>query len=440
MKFSSLARRLGRPGHKARSAIRTRKNPLRMEPLEGREVPATGLGVANDFSAFVLHDANLHQSDVQGRLAVGGNATITAYAVGDLLPDSDGTRDDLIVGGNLNFTNGQVFFGNVVHGGTGTFGSFGHPNGTIRQAAVLNFGAAEAELEALSDNHAALSANGTVEDHWGTIVLTGTQAGQNVFTVPSSMLWNAYDLRINTPAGSSAIVNITGTDARLQFMGFSLTGVAKENVILNFPQATHLVLQGIGIHANLLAPRAAVEFSNGQLNGTLVADSWSGFGQINLPFVPPPEPPVCPPLPPSRISGMVYCDKNEDSVPQDSDWRMEGVTVTLTGTDESGASITRTATTDGGGIFLIMDVPAGTYSLKVTTPADSEAGGSSAGAFGGTTGPNLISDIHIPGGQSSGGYNFAQIGCHDEPSEPPPQPPPHVCPECDDDSKVSGLV
>src|SRR5918993_1383668 len=139
MMFTRLVRRFGRRGRLNPISQRTRKARLSCETLEGREVPATGLGIANDFSAFVLHDANLYQSDVQGRLAVGGNAAITAYAVGDLLPDSDGTRDDLIVGGNLNFTNGQVYYGNVVHGGNGTFGSFGHPNGTVRQGSVINF-------------------------------------------------------------------------------------------------------------------------------------------------------------------------------------------------------------------------------------------------------------------------------------------------------------
>jgi choice-of-anchor A domain-containing protein len=411
-----------------------------LEGLDGREVPATGLGVANDFSAFILHDLNAYQSDVQGRLAVGGNASLTAYAVGDKLLDSDGTRDDLIVGGNLNFTNGQVFFGNVVHGGTGTFGSFGHPNGTIRQGTVINFAAAETELETLSDGYAALAPNGTVQDSWGTIILTGTQAGQNVFNVPAAMLWDAYDLQIHAPAGSSAIVNITGAAARMQFMGFHLNGVAQENVILNFPQATELTFQGIGINANILAPRAAVEFSNGQINGSLVADSWSGFGQVNLteipPLPPPPaQPPECP-VPLSQISGLVYHDQNEDGVAQDTEPRLSGVAITLTGQDLDGNTVTRSATTDGGGIYIFDQFPAGVYSIAAATPDGYMPGQSSTGVFGGVTQPNLISTIDIPAGQGSGGYNFGEVLC----DPPPPPPPPPECPTCEGQSKVSGLV
>src|SRR6476660_2130 len=131
--FSVTFRRLFRRGLSVKNSRRNRKNRINLDYLEARDVPATGLGVANDFNAFILHDLNAYQSDVQGRVAVGGTASLTAYGLGDELVDSDGMRNDLIVGGNLTFTNGQVFFGNVVYGGIGTFDHFGHPNGSVRQ-------------------------------------------------------------------------------------------------------------------------------------------------------------------------------------------------------------------------------------------------------------------------------------------------------------------
>ncbi|HEX3152476.1 MAG TPA: choice-of-anchor A family protein [Gemmataceae bacterium] len=275
--------------------------------MEARDVPATGLGAANDYSAFILHDFNAQYSDVEGRVAVGGNANITGYAIGDHLTNSHGTRDDLIVGGNLNASNGQVFEGNVVYGGTGTIAqNFGIPNGTARhQSGVIDFGAAATSLTALADSYAALPATGNYVNSYGTIILHG-HAGQNVFNVPAGALWSASDLRIQAPAGATFIVNITGANARMQFMGYHLEGgIDKDSVILNFPQATNLTLQGIGIFGNVLAPRAEVAFNNGQINGTLVAGSWCGYGQINFPqqppcdCPPPPPPPCdCPPPPP----------------------------------------------------------------------------------------------------------------------------------------------
>jgi choice-of-anchor A domain-containing protein len=422
--FSALARGIHRRAL-GRSLPR-RQTRLSVLSLEARDVPATGLGVANDFSAFVLHDANLFNSDVEGRVAVGGNATITAYAVGDHVINSNGTRDDLIVGGNLNASNGQVFFGNVVYGGTGTIAdNFGHPNGAVRQqAGVIDFAAAETSLDALSDSYAGMAATGTLVNQFGTIILNG-HAGQNVFNVPASTLATANDLRINAPAGATVIVNVTGTTAQMQFMGYHLLGgIDKDGVILNFPQATQVTFQGIGIFGNVLAPRAAVNFSNGQINGALVASSWTGYGQVNFPQQETPVMPPCdnPPAPaPSQISGLVYWDENKDGLPQDTEFRLKDVTVTLTGTDSSGHPVTQTATTDAGGIYRFNTVAAGTYQIQVTTPSGFTAGQSTVGAFGGNPQPNLTTNIVIPAGQVSGAYNFGELkpgspcGCGSQP-------------------------
>ena len=99
--FSVLTRRIVGSGSNVPPSKRTRKSRLTFLQLEGRDVPSTGLGVANDYSAFVLHDVNAFYSDVQGRVAVGGDASFTGYSVGDSLANSNGTLDTLIVGGNL---------------------------------------------------------------------------------------------------------------------------------------------------------------------------------------------------------------------------------------------------------------------------------------------------------------------------------------------------
>jgi large repetitive protein len=138
---------------------------------------------------------------------------------------------------------------------------------------------------------------------------------------------------------------------------------------------------------------------------------------------PPPPPPVCPPpAANSAVSGLVYVDENADGRAQDWEWRLEGVTVTLSGADTSGAAVTRTTTTDHGGIYYFNTLPAGTYAIQVTTPAGYTPGQSSVGAFGGNPQPNLITSIAIPAGQSSGAYNFGEL----KPTPPvcPPPPPP----------------
>jgi len=401
-----------RPGTDAASS-QTRTTRLNLQPLEARDVPASGLGIASDYSAFVLHDFNGYQSDIQGRLAVGGNATITAYAVGDKLTDSDGSRDDLIVGGNLTFTNGQVFFGNVVHGGTGTFDQFGHPNGDTRQGNLIDFGAAAGQLKGLSESWGKLATTGSIKNQWGILNLCGKNATRNVFNLTAAQLWNANTLYIKAPAGSTVLINVSGDEARMQFMGIFLQGgLNKDNVVFNFPKATKLTLQGIGVLGSVMAPKAAVDFSNGNIQGTLVACSWFGQGEIEIanPELNLPKPCGCP-VPGSNLSGLVFFDANNDGVADASEPRLTGVTIKLTGTDSNGNSVNLTTTTDAFGIYNFGNLRAGTYTLKVTAPAGYKGGKSSAGAWGGTAAANQVSGIVVPAAKDSGGYNFGELLC-----------------------------
>src|SRR5215213_3416785 len=129
-------------------------------------------------------------------------------------------------------------------------------------------------------------------------------------------------------------------------------------------------------------------------------------------------------LPPSQVSGLVYVDQNANGVAEPTEPRLAGVTITLTGTSADGDSVTVTATTDAGGIYMFQNLEAGTYTIQATTPAGYTAGQSSVGAFGGSTGPNVTTNIAIPQGQGSGGYNFGELVPPPNPCPPPPPPPP----------------
>jgi hypothetical protein len=114
-------------------------------------------------------------------------------------------------------------------------------------------------------------------------------------------------------------------------------------------------------------------------------------------------------LPPSQISGLVYFDQNKDGFAQDTEPRLQGVNVTLKGRTDDGEKVKLKTTTDAGGIFMFQGLDAGTYKLKVSTPKGYSPGDSSVGAFGGSPHHNTITKIEIPGGQSSGAYNFGQV-------------------------------
>lgn len=385
-----------------RSTI-NRNSRLAIEQLEGREVPASGLGIASDYSAFILHDANPYFSSISGRAAFGGNVNLSSYAIGESLTDSNGVRDDLIVGGNLQFVYGQVYNGNIVHGGTAAITAIGLPNGTTRQGAVVDFAQAAIDLNALSGQYAAMAANGQVAIAYGTVTLIGNDPSTNVFNVTSDHLWNATNLAINAPAGSSVVINVSGVDARMQYMGMSVQSTTADRVLLNFYQATHLTLTGIGVKGSVLAPLAAVDFFNGDLAGTLVGSSWNGSGHITF------APPAVGPASPSSLSGIVYFDQNVDGAPQAGETRLDGVAVYLWGTDSQGQPVYQAVTTGPDGAYNFSGLKPGIYAIVAIAPGSYLPGQSTTGAFGGQSTWNLITGISIPSGATSDNYNFGMV-------------------------------
>ena len=242
----------------------------------------TPLGAATPFNVFVTGDASLQGSDSQGALAVGGNATLRDYSVGATLPNSQGTRDVLVVGGNLTFTNGAVQNGNAVYGGSGTLTNVVFPQGgSARQGSVLDFNAATTQLRGLSASYATLASNGTASVQNGVLTLSGSSPTLNVFTVAGNAVAGARSITINAPSSATVLVNIDGTTGGFTNASFTLNGVDTSHVLYNFYQTTALTLQNVAIQGSILAPSAAIDFTAGVINGTLVGASFNGGGQSN---------------------------------------------------------------------------------------------------------------------------------------------------------------
>jgi len=257
--------------------------------VETGEVPCVDnpLGTAGDFTIFVFGDLTASNTDSTGRVAAGGNANLTNFGVGLALTNSNGTRDDLVVGGNLTYTNGNVYNGNVVHGGTASLMSVTLFNGTVRQDTPIDFGAEQAFQKSLSAFLGSQPATAsTVVEPWGGIFLTGTDPVLNIFQLSGSALASATYFQISAPAGATVLINVSGTMDQMQNFGFSLVGgVTRNFVLFNFFEATSLTLQGIGVEGTILAPCAHVNFNNGDVNGSIIADSLSGYGESHhVPF------------------------------------------------------------------------------------------------------------------------------------------------------------
>ena len=222
------------------------------------------LGIAKDFNLFVLNDLEQPSSDTEGKVAVGRNAKLSSYSVGDKLSNSNGSEDVLVIGKRLEFTSGAVYGGNVVYGTTTNLpqDNVSITDGTLRKDNPIDFGAAKTSLKALSQDLKGYNANGTVTFEWGGLKLTGSSPLLNVFEVDGNELSQANDVQINVPNGSVVLVNINRKEVSWTG-GLVVKGTAINNVIYNFHQATKLKIQGIDVTGSVLAPKAALNFPFG---------------------------------------------------------------------------------------------------------------------------------------------------------------------------------
>jgi choice-of-anchor A domain-containing protein/RHS repeat-associated protein len=263
---------------KLKSDLATWKTPaFSIENLEQRQLMTTS---PFDFNELVFGNDTRSYTDVQGRVAVGGTGNFTGFSVGTSLSDSDGTRDDLIVGGNLTYTNGQIFNGNVRSGGTATLSSWGHPNGSYIAGNPLNFTDLKSQATSTSSYLAGLATTNSSTFQYGTLTLTGTKA-VSVINVSGSQLSTANSINLSAPAGGVLVLNVSGTSDKMQYAGMNLSGTTNSNVIWNFYEATTLTIAGIGVKGTVLAPNATVSFSNGNIDGSLIANNVSGSGEIH---------------------------------------------------------------------------------------------------------------------------------------------------------------
>ncbi|MEH1784487.1 choice-of-anchor A family protein [Nostoc sp.] len=277
---------------------------------------AVELGAASDYNVFVLGDITQKYTDIEGKLAAGGNVNF----VGGLGSKLSGNSGNVVVAGqNLTLSNGQVYHGNAAYGGSANVSSNeGFPQGTFTKGNPIDFNEAGKQLRGLSQYLATLTPTGkTTVQSWGAINLSGSGTALNVFNVAGSDVSKTNYFEIKGDANSTIVVNISGKDVSLQNFGFNILGTDQQKVIYNFYEATNITASGISILGSILAPLANFNFNNGQVNGNVVVASLTGNGEShnylfngNLPDVPtkyytPPTPPTHTQVPePTNLPGL----------------------------------------------------------------------------------------------------------------------------------------
>ena len=109
------------------------------------------------------------------------------------------------------------------------------------------------------------------------------------------------------------------------------------------------------------------------------------------------------------ISGYVYCDMDNNGLKSTTESGIGGVTVTITGVNDLGASVTFTTVTASNGAYAFTGLRPGTYTLRETQPANTTDGLDRAGSLGGIAGNDVISSIVLRAGQSGTNYLFGEI-------------------------------
>ena len=304
------------------------------------QASALGLSSGLDLLSFGYFDVPF-ASDVQGQVAVAGDAVINGYSVntitgtyatyggtgltvgGSLAFSNGAIWGNTVVGGNLSTGPGATFVGNVqvagdlnfnngwvtgatnnwttpttiTYGGT-AYGTDKQQPGTINPSPTqssspvqlgINFAAEQQRLTSLSQSFDALANTGVggVPLNGGDFTFNTRGADLAVFDISSADV-NGVNMSLqNLGANTSVILNVHGSVVNFSALGYQ--NFNPGHVLFNFVDATYITFSG-GVTASILAPLANFVSSGGVINGQVVVANWtgssSGSAQVNdAPFI-----------------------------------------------------------------------------------------------------------------------------------------------------------
>ncbi|MFT8311641.1 MAG: SpaA isopeptide-forming pilin-related protein [Sporolactobacillus sp.] len=356
------------------------------------------LGVASNFNAFILNNMTMPNTDSEGRLAVGNSLNVSSYGIASKLSNNDDVN--LVVGNELHYKNGELK-GHFVIGENGGPAPIVDVSDYLRAKQVTDkkvsdvqdfvdnqvasFAEARTQLIGISQNYQSYSAsqpNGTINKSGSR--LTFSYSGSSdlvVFSLSSSEFSQAGEINFNVPRGKTIVINITGATINWpggqQFFngsGMNYGDDQAAKILFNFPDATTINLGNIGIFGSVLAPKATVNASWGQLNGTLIANNFNNTnGSMEVHFAL-----FKPTLPPTTVLGKVTVKKVDAA---DHSKTLSGAIFDLEKQDGDNWTKVDTLTTGQDGTISKDNLPLGTYRLVETKAPTGYEKGANPAAF-----------------------------------------------------------
>ncbi|MEJ6002129.1 choice-of-anchor A family protein [Paucibacter soli] len=271
-------------------------------------LPVIDLGAAKGYSGFFFGNVSA-ASDVEGKLAVGGNLT-AGFDVG-YRNAFGSTGPSLVVGGNIKFDAGTVYngpayqvdtnktigpgsnipwvsnnqfkLGSAVYGGSADFsnpwgGTHWQKASFSKQANFLDFGAAKTQLSGLSTQLSSAKANGSWSQQGANLLLKGDkQSDVQIFDLGSLGAIGNIQLS-DIKAGAHIIINSSAS--HISFSGFlggdkgnspDLLAGSRDRLLFNLGHASTVSVDTF-MNGSVLAVNAAVS-GTGHLEGSLIANS-----------------------------------------------------------------------------------------------------------------------------------------------------------------------
>lgn len=111
----------------------------------------------------------------------------------------------------------------------------------------------------------------------------------------------------------------------------------------------------------------------------------------------------------ATLSGYVYVDANNNGIKEGGESPINLVSLTLTGTDDLGNSVSKTTQTNAAGFYEFTNLRPGNYTVTETQPNNYLDGIVTPGSLGGTAGTNLISGVPLASGKQSLNNNFGEL-------------------------------
>ncbi|HEY0161873.1 MAG TPA: choice-of-anchor A family protein [Edaphobacter sp.] len=253
------------------------------------------LGTVNATGKTVIAGNISTNADVEGRIAAAGTV-LNGTTVGSALsskPDPWGSLATYDVVSEQGLTNSGNFnvnsHGNVYAPGTDgniNFNGGGHRVNT--GGSGIDFDSLRTELDAKSLSLAALTATGELvgtnsplSNNPSNFVLYGTSSTLNIFNITAAEFGDVnHPLDIIAPAGSTIIINVSGTSASLgTALYFNNQQGGNSDIVFNFSEAQDVTLNG-SISGTVLAPFAVLT-GNAQTTGTIIAAAINGTGEVH---------------------------------------------------------------------------------------------------------------------------------------------------------------